>query len=104
MLPILFSTHLPMQLVEILQQASLASHLGVLYMVFFSGIIAYYLYQKAEKILPISRTDIFLYLPPIFTAPVAYFLLKETITAPFLIGCFFIVTGVSIFNFHAHRR
>ncbi|KKU92365.1 hypothetical protein A2702_00250 [Candidatus Amesbacteria bacterium RIFCSPHIGHO2_01_FULL_48_75] len=73
-----------------------AAHLGVLYMVVFSGSLAYWLYQKAQKIVEVSEANVFLFLPPVFTAPLAYFWLGEHITWPAILGSAIIAAGVYV--------
>ena len=86
----------PSQLISQLTTKYLPAHLGVLYMVIFSGIIAYWLYQKAQKTVEVSEANVFLFLPPVFTAPLAYFWLHEAVTWPAVAGSLVIAAGVYI--------
>jgi len=70
--------------------------LGVLYMVIFSSVIAYTLYEYGLTLIEASEATVFAYLQPIFAAPVAYFWLGEKITLPFMVGALIITAGVLI--------
>ena len=74
----------------------LGAHLGVIYMAVFSGAIAYFLFQRAQKSIETSEANVFTYLMPLFSTPLAYFWLKEPITLPFVIGAVIIAAGVTI--------
>jgi drug/metabolite transporter (DMT)-like permease len=76
--------------------SSTAAHLSVWYMAVASGALAYFLYQKGQKVIEASEATLFGYLGPIFAAPLAVFWLKEKITLPFLIGALIIACGVYI--------
>ena len=102
MTPIVFFTRTPSSLASILS-SPLSAHLGVLYMAVFSGTIAYWLYHKAQKTIDIASANIFSYLSPVFTAPLAYFWLGEPISATFIIGCVIIALGVFTAQFPFHR-
>lgn len=73
---------------------SLSAHLAVVYMALFSGALAYFLYQRAQKTIEASEASVFNYLPPIVTAPVATLWLHEKITIPYIIGSVVIAIGV----------
>lgn len=72
----------------------LVYHLGVFYMAFLSGNLAYYLGNKAQKTVEIGEASLFSYLYPIFAAPLAVIWLGEKITPIFLAGGVIIVFGV----------
>jgi drug/metabolite transporter (DMT)-like permease len=93
----------PLAISSMLSTAPLHSHLSVIYMAFISGALAYFLYQKAQSFLSASEADIFLYLSPIFTAPLAYFWLGEPITVPLIIGSLIIALGVIISEIKTSR-
>jgi drug/metabolite transporter (DMT)-like permease len=84
------------EIAGIVGSSHLSSHLGVWYMALFSGLLAYTLYQKGQKIIEASEATLFGYLNPVFAAPLAVFWLGEQITVPFLIGAGVIATGVAI--------
>jgi len=73
--------------------------LGVGYMVVFSSVIAYTLYEYGLSLIEASEATIFAYLQPIFAAPVAMLWLGERITLPFILGAIVIATGVFISNY-----
>lgn len=69
---------------------------GILYMSLFSSCIAYFTYNLGVSLIEASEATLFDYLKPIFTAPLAFFWLKEEITLSFLIGAVIIAIGVAI--------
>lgn len=73
---------------------------GVVYMALFSAIVAYYLYQWGLEHAKVSDTALYGYLGPIFTAPIAFFVLNEMPNAYVLIGGLFIAIGVIIAEAH----
>ena len=84
----------------------LAAIPGILYMSLFSSCIAYFTYNLGVSLIEASEATLFDYLKPIFTAPLAFFLLKEEITLPFLIGAMIIAIGVAIseWKLSIHKR
>jgi drug/metabolite transporter (DMT)-like permease len=99
-----FITCLPLAFLEIksfnliapIVKITLSAHLAVLYMAALSGGLAYYLYTKAQKTIETSEASLFIYLQPIFTAPVAYFWLGEKFTLIFILGSIVIALGVTL--------
>lgn len=83
---------------------NLSAHLGVAYMALISGALAYTLYHRAERSIETSEADVFIYLQPLFGIPLAYFWLREPITAPFLISCAVITVGVCLAQIKTSRR
>jgi drug/metabolite transporter (DMT)-like permease len=71
-------------------------HLGVIYMAVFSGTIAYFLSNKAQKTIEIGEASVFNYLYPLFAAPLAVIWLKEKTTPLFIFGAVIIAVGVLI--------
>jgi len=69
---------------------------GILYMSILSSCVAYFTYNLGVSLIEASEATLFDYLKPIFTAPLAFFWLKEQITLPFLIGAIIITIGVVI--------
>ncbi len=72
------------------------AHLGVIYMAVFSGALAYFLFQQAQKSIETSEANVFTYLMPLFATPLAYFWLREPLTLPFVIGAGIIAAGVIV--------
>ena len=70
----------------------------------FSSCIAYFTYNLGVSLIEASEATLFDYLKPIFTAPLAFFLLKEEITLPFLIGAMIITIGVAISEYNCHSE
>ncbi len=77
---------------------------GILFMAVFSSIIAYFTHFYGLSKIEASEAEIFTYLQPIFTIPIAILFLNERISVPFLTGVFFIILGVSISEFLRKRR
>ncbi len=80
-----------------------SAHLAVWYMAFFSGALAYLLYQTAQKSIETSEADLFNYLAPVFAIPLSYLWLKEPITSTFAIGAVAIALGVASAEFKKQR-
>lgn len=71
-------------------------HLGVWFMAFLSGSLAYYLYNKAQKTIEVGDASVFAYLYPIFSTPLAVLWLGEKITPSFIVGGIIIIIGVVV--------
>lgn len=95
-LPLTLFVYSPGQIIEIISHAKLSYHLGVVYMAFLSGILAYFLWHKATKSIEIGEVGLIDYLYPIFGTPLAVFWLKERVSFPFVIGAIIIAIGVII--------
>jgi drug/metabolite transporter (DMT)-like permease len=78
-------------------------HLGVFFMAFISGSLAYYLFNKAQKSIEIGDASVFSYLNPIFAAPLAVFWLGEKITPMYIVGGLVIAIGVAIAEIKKRR-
>ncbi len=72
------------------------SVLGLMYLALLSSIVAYVVYQKSLEDVRVTDTAFFHYLSPIFSIPVAYILLGETINIYTLVGVVLIFIGVYI--------
>ncbi len=71
-------------------------HLGVWYMSFLSGTLAYFLYVRATRSIEVSEAVLFFYLQPIFSIPLAIFWLKESLSMSFLLGAIIILIGLIV--------
>lgn len=71
-------------------------HLGVWYMAFISGNLAYAFYLRGQRTIEASEAGVFTYLQPLFSIPLAVLWLKEDFTNYFLIGAIFVAIGVYI--------
>ena len=89
---------------DMITSAPPQAHLGVLYMSILSGALAYWLYQEGQKRIEASEATIFIYLLPVFAAPLAIFWLGEEITLPFLLGAGTIIIGVVIAEWKKRRQ
>lgn len=83
---------------------SLNAHLSVFYMALFSGTVAYYLSNKAQKSIEVGEQALFSYLYPIFSIPLAVLWLGEKITPLFILGGIIIATGVFIAEIKNHKQ
>ncbi len=92
------------EIIDHLTSAPLSAHLSIFYMAVFSGTIAYYLYQKAQKLIEVSEANIFLYLSPVFSVPISHLWLGEQITLPFIIGSLIILAGITISEIYPRRH
>jgi len=100
-LPFLLYTYSIQEIVTTIASAPLSAHLGVFYMAFLSGTLAYTLQKLAMKSIEVGEVAMFNYLFPIWAAPLALWWLGEKITLPFVIGACVIATGVVIAE---HKR
>lgn len=100
-LPFLLASYSIQEIITAIARAPFSAHLGVLYMAFISGTLAYTLQKIAMKTIEIGEVVVFNYLFPIWAAPLALWWLGEKITLPFVIGAAVIATGVVIAE---HKR
>jgi drug/metabolite transporter (DMT)-like permease len=92
----LLLTQSPADIYINLTRAPVSAHLGVIYMALFSGALAYFLYQNAQKTIETSEANIFTYLQVLVTVPLAYLWLHEPITSTFIVGSLVIAGGVAL--------
>lgn len=95
-LPLSLFIYSPSHVVDVIQQAPLSAHLGVLYMAVLSGTVGYFFNNWAEKKLGIGETALFSYLQPVWAAPIAVLWLSEQITPVQIFGAILVVCGVMI--------
>lgn len=93
----------PYRLYNSFINAPLSAHAGVLFMALVSGGLAYFLFEKGQKTIEASEANIFLYLPPLITTPLAYLWLGEPVTSAFVIGGLIIAGGVILAQTKSHR-
>lgn len=94
--PLAFLVHGPTEILTSITSAPLSAHLGVWYMAFLSGTLAYTLSNAARRSIEMSETSVFSYLYPLWAAPLSIFWLKETLRPMFFVGAFIVATGVGI--------
>lgn len=100
---ITFST-LPTQIILAhLQLLPPTGYLGIIYIALFAGIIGYVFYQKAIKTINAAEAELFNYLTPLITTPIAFFWLHEPITLKFIISSLLIGLGIYIAEFRPLR-
>lgn len=78
-------------------------HLGVFYMAFLSGSLAYSLVNIAQKTIEISEAALFAYLYPIISAILAILLLGDKLTTPVIIGSIITFIGVAVAELKKRR-
>lgn len=99
--PIALYYHNLIEIITTIARAPVSAHLGVWFMAFLSGSLAYTLWHKGQKAIEISEVSIFSYLYPIWATPLSIFWLGETITPGFIAGAMIIALGVAIAE---HKR
>lgn len=77
-------------------------HLAVAYMAVFSGTIAYYLGDLAQKSIEVSEAALFSYLYPILSAVLAIWVLGDKMTTVGLVGSGITFIGVVLAEFRTH--
>lgn len=100
-IPFLLASYSIRDVVTTITHAPLSAHLGVFYMAFLSGTLAYTLQKVAMKSIEVGEVAVFNYLFPIWAAPLSLLWLGEKITLPFVFGAATIATGVVIAE---HKR
>jgi len=99
---------LPPAILEYIQHPTLFSTLdvrgisGIIFGSVFSSAIAYGLFSYGLSKIQASEASLFIYIDPIAGSILSYFMLHEPITIPFLIGAFFIFTGIFIAEHRIH--
>lgn len=73
---------------------------GIIYMAIFGSIIAFWAYTKGQEYIEAGEASVFTYLQPVFTFPLAFFWLGETISRIGLLACLLIAAGVYFSEFH----
>lgn len=76
--------------------------LGLVFSVILATVIAHSFFSFGIKYIKASEVGIFSYIDPIATAIVAYYLLHEHITVPYLIGAFLVFIGIFIAQGRIH--
>ena len=76
--------------------------LGLIFSVVLATVIAHSFFAFGIKYIKASEVGIFSYIDPIATAVVAYYLLHEHITVPYLIGAFLVFVGIFIAQGRIH--
>lgn len=94
--PIALYYHNIPEIISTIANAPLSAHLGVWFMAFLSGTLAYTLWHRGQKAIEISEVSVFTYLYPIWAIPLSVFWLGETITPGFIIGATIIALGVAL--------
>lgn len=99
-----FFLHSPYYLQQSFLTAPLSAHLGVWFMAFISGALAYFLYQQATKYVEVSEANIYTYLSPVFTLPLSIIFLKEPVGLWLILGSGIIIAGVFLSELKTGQR
>ncbi len=91
------------QIYQTLINTPFVFHLGVIFMAFISGTLAYTLNNLGQRTIEISEAALFSYLVPIFSAIIAVFLMGEKVTPVFIIGSIVVCAGVAIAEIKKRR-
>ncbi len=94
----------PTNVIATIVHAPLSAHLGVWYMAFLSGLLAYTLDFKGLKTIEVGEASVFTYLSPIWGVPISLLLLNETVSGPFILGAIIIFVGVVIAEYKRTKR
>ena len=96
MIPVVLLLHSPSETFSIISKLSLPLHIGIWYIAVFSGTIAYWLYNVAQKSIEVSEQAVFSYLHPILSAVLAVWLLSEPMTPLSYFGSGITIVGIVI--------
>jgi drug/metabolite transporter (DMT)-like permease len=83
---------------------NMQSWIGVIYGVFFSSALAYFLHNYALSKLPANRVGVFTYLEPPVAVLIAIPLLGEYPDLFFIIGSALVFVGIYLSQRHPHFR
>lgn len=76
---------------------------GIIYMAIAGSVIAFWAYAKGQALIPAGEASVFTYLQPIFTFPLAYFWLGESISGLGIFACLLIAAGVYFSEYHGQK-
>lgn len=93
---------------NIFTDLTLPGAIGLLYGIYFSTVIAHFLYSYGMKYIKASEVGVFNYVDPLATIAVAIPLLGETLTPVYLVGSMLVFLGIFIaekrVNYHPLHR
>ncbi|MDX2189032.1 MAG: EamA family transporter [Bacteroidota bacterium] len=95
-----FGLNLPISIIE----ANYKNTLSVVYLGIFPGAIAYFTWSMVNSILPTSKSSIFLYLIPVISFMLSYFVFNEKPSIYTIIGGIFVLIGIFTFNFFVRKN
>ncbi|MCJ7826142.1 DMT family transporter [Patescibacteria group bacterium] len=84
------------------QQLDIKGLVGIVFGSIFSSAIAYSLFAYGLSKISASESSIFTYIDPVAGTILAYFMLHEPITIPFVIGAIFIFGGIFVAEGRIH--
>lgn len=85
-------------LLEEISNLSLSVWIAVIFLAIFPTVLGYVMWYVALELKPASELGIYLYLMPIISTILSFFLLNERITFFFILGGFLIIIGLIIVN------
>ena len=103
-LPLVLLVYSPANIMDQIRIISFPTHLGVWYMAFLSGTLAYSLWHKAQKTIEVGETALFVYTYPLFAAPLSFLWLRESVTPVFWIGTGITALGILIAELKTSHR
>lgn len=104
LIPVVLRTHSVPEVVNTIVNLGLPYQIGVWYLAIFAGSIAYYLSNSAQKSIEVSEQAVFSYIYPIFSAILAVWILKETMTPLSYFGAGLTVAGIVIAEIKRRTR
>jgi drug/metabolite transporter (DMT)-like permease len=94
LIPVVLRTRSVPEVVNTITNLGFPYQIGVWYLAIFAGSIAYYLSNSAQKSIEVSEQAVFSYIYPIFSAILAVWILKETMTPLSYFGAGIIIAEV----------
>ena len=96
MIPVALHYHSASQIFETTKAMTLPYHAGIWYLAIFSGTIAYYLNNEAQKSIEVSEQAVFSYIFPIISAILAVWILKEPMNPLSYFGAGVTIVGIIV--------
>ncbi len=103
LLPIVLGKTEIQSVVTLVTNLNIWHHLGVFYMAFISGNLAFSLLNLGQKTVELSEAALFMYLQPIFSGLLAILILGDHVTTPVIIGSAITFVGVGIAEIKKRR-
>lgn len=102
--PLVLILHPASQTIKTITSLSFPIQAGIWFLAVFSGTLAYWLSNKAQKSIEVSEQAVFGYLYPILSAILAVWLLKEPMTPLSYFGAGMTVVGIFIAEVKRRKR
>ena len=85
-------------LISQVSNLSIKGWFAIIFLGVFSTVIGYVIWYVALEKKTSSEISVYLYLIPVLSTIISYFLLNEEITTMFILGGFLVITGLIIVN------